>query len=60
MPVAFEKCVAGGGRVRTKTLSGRKFMHVCFKGDQSFAGHVKTKKSSSHGSKRKGALHSVR
>ena len=44
MPAAFQKCVAQGGRVRTKTLSGNKYMHICFKDGKSYAGEVKTKK----------------
>lgn len=41
MPQAFDNCVSGGGRVRTKKLGGGKYMHLCFKGGKSFAGHVK-------------------
>lgn len=46
-PQAFTKCVSGGGRVRTKELSGGRYMHICFPkgGGASVAGHVKTKKS---------------
>ena len=44
MPAAFDKCVASGGRVRTKTLGKGKYIHLCFKGGKSFAGHVKKKK----------------
>ena len=43
MPAAFDKCVASGGRVRTKTLGKGKYIHLCFKGGKSFAGHVKKK-----------------
>ena len=43
MPQAFDSCVARGGRVRTKTLKGGKYLHVCFKGGKSYAGHVKRK-----------------
>jgi len=44
MPKAFEKCVAQGGRVRTKKLSNGKYIHICFKDGKSYAGEVKTKK----------------
>ncbi len=47
MPAGFDKCVAGGGRVRTKKLGGGKFMRICFDSSGSHAGEVKTKKSSS-------------
>ena len=44
MPAAFTKCVAQGGRVRTKKLSKGRYMHVCFVGGKSYAGEVKKKK----------------
>lgn len=44
MPKAFTSCVKGGGRVRTKKLSGGKYIHLCFKGGKSYAGEVKQKK----------------
>jgi len=44
MPKAFEKCVAQGGRVRTKKLPNGKYIHICFKDGKSYAGHLKTKK----------------
>jgi hypothetical protein len=43
MPKQFESCVSEGGRVRTKTLKGGKYIHLCFKDGKSFAGEVKTK-----------------
>mgnify|MGYP001572380160 CR=1 FL=1 len=43
MPAAFDKCVKTGGRVRTKSLKGGKYIHLCVKGGKSTAGHVKTK-----------------
>lgn len=53
MPAAFEKCVAGGGRVRTKSLSGNKYIHVCFSNGKSTAGEVKIKKQAAVVGKRK-------
>ena len=44
MPKAFENCVANGGRVRTKKLSGGRYIRICFKGGKSYAGEVKKKK----------------
>ncbi|KKU88269.1 MAG: hypothetical protein UY18_C0017G0003 [Microgenomates group bacterium GW2011_GWF2_47_9] len=44
MPADFDKCVADGGKVRTKPLSGGKYMHICYdKEGKSHAGEVKTK-----------------
>ena len=43
MPKAFEDCVKNGGRVRTKKLSGGRYMHICFLNGKSYAGEVKTK-----------------
>jgi len=44
MPQAFANCVKSGGRVRTNKLSGGKYMHICFKDGESYAGEVKKKK----------------
>jgi len=45
MPAAFDACVKNGGRVRTKSgLKGGKYLHICYKGDKSYAGEVKKKK----------------
>ena len=44
MPKQFDACVSGGGRVRTKSLKGGRYIHICFpKGGGSVAGEVKTK-----------------
>lgn len=47
MPQAFDSCVANGGQVRTKKLSGGKYMHLCFPkdGGPSVAGEVKQAKT---------------
>ncbi len=42
-PIAFDNCVKDGGRVRTKTLSGGRYVHICFLNGKSYAGEVKTK-----------------
>jgi len=47
MPASFYKCVEEGGRVRTKKMSGGRYIHICFKGDKSYAGEVKTAKKQS-------------
>lgn len=45
MPKSFDRCVKGGGKVVTKSLSGHKYMHMCKdKGGKWHAGHTKTKK----------------
>ena len=44
MPAGFEKCQKEGGRIRTKTLSDGRYMHICFKDGKSYAGEVKKKK----------------
>ena len=44
MPKAFNRCVSSGGRVRTKKLSGGRYIHLCFKGGRSYAGEVKKSK----------------
>ena len=44
MPAGFDRCVKNGGRVRTKKLSGGRYMHICFLNGKSYAGEVKTAK----------------
>lgn len=44
MPKAFEKCIKDGGRVRTLSLSKRRYMRICYIDGKSFKGEVKTKK----------------
>lgn len=46
MPKAFDACVKNGGRVRTKSLKGGKYIHICFLKGKSYAGVVKTSKDS--------------
>ena len=46
MPAGFNRCVKGGGRVRTKKLSGGRYLHICFKDGQSYSGEVKKRKKS--------------
>ncbi len=45
MPKEFDNCVKAGGRVRTKTLKGDKYLHICFPkgGGPGIAGEVKSK-----------------
>jgi len=43
-PQAFESCIKRGGRVRTKSLKGGKYLHICILNGKSFAGEVKEKK----------------
>ena len=44
MPAGFDKCRAGGGKIRTKKLGGGKYMHICFLNGKSYPGEVKTRK----------------
>lgn len=45
MPADFERCQANGGKIRTKTLSGGKYMHICILNGKTYAGEVKKKKT---------------
>jgi len=47
MPKDFTQCVGGGGRVTTKSLNGRKYIHICYDKKGSHAGEVKTKQKAS-------------
>ena len=43
MPKAFDTCRKSGGKIRTKKLSGGKYVHICTLNGKSFRGNVKTK-----------------
>ena len=45
MPQAFENCVKNGGKVRTVTMPGDKYVHVCTINGKSYYGEVKKKKA---------------
>ena len=45
MPKAFLNCVKKGGRVRTIKPKAGKYMHICYLGGKSYAGEVKSTKS---------------
>lgn len=51
MPAAFDKCRAGGGKIRTKSLKGGKYMHICVPkgGGSSVGGYVKKRKGKTSG-----------
>jgi hypothetical protein len=53
MPAAFKRCVQSGGRVRTKSLSGGRYMRLCYKNGKSYAGEVKMKKKNIKKSRKK-------
>ena len=44
MPEAFDRCVANGGRVRTKKLGNSKYIHICFKDGKSYSGEIHLRK----------------
>lgn len=45
MPQKFESCRHMGGKIRTKSMTNGKYMHICIIGGKSFGGEVKKKKS---------------
>jgi len=45
MPATFLKCVRDGGKVRTVTMPGDKYVHVCTINGKSYYGEVKKKKA---------------
>jgi hypothetical protein len=53
MPKAFDACRRQGGHIRTKKLSGGRYIPICFKktkhGEKSYAGHVHHRKSARGG-----------
>lgn len=47
MPADFERAIAQGARVRTKKLSGGRYIYIAYLHGKSFAGEVHKKKKSS-------------
>jgi len=43
MPEPFLKCVREGGKVRTKSLKGGKYIRICYKNGKSYSGEVREK-----------------
>jgi hypothetical protein len=41
MPAEFDKCIKDGGKVITKKVNSKQYMHVCFINGKSYAGEVK-------------------
>ena len=46
MPQGFLNCVKKGGRVVTKKIDDKRYMHICYLDGKSYAGEVLYKKSS--------------
>lgn len=47
MPKDFTDCVNSGGKVVTKNLKGRRYIHICYgKDGKTYTGEVKTRKKS--------------
>jgi len=44
MSEKFYKCIADGGRVRTKQLGNGRYLHLCFLKGKSYAGEVRVNK----------------
>ena len=44
MPEAFDICRRNGGKIRTKSMGGGKYMHICILNGKTYAGEVKKKK----------------
>ena len=45
MPNLFDKCEKGGGKIRTISLKGNKYMHICILNGKTYSGEVKEKKA---------------
>ncbi len=43
MPANFDKCIADGGKVITKNVNAKQYIHVCYINGKSYSGEVKTK-----------------
>lgn len=46
MPASFDRCRAAGGEIRTKKINATQYIHICYLGNKSYPGEVKTKQGS--------------
>lgn len=54
MPSDFDKCVSDGGKVVTKNVNDKQYLHICYdKKGKPHAGEVRTKKKKSKEKSRK-------
>ena len=40
MPVGFDKCVAAGGRIRRRKLSGGRYQLICYLKGKAYPGEI--------------------
>jgi hypothetical protein len=52
MPAEFDKCKKDGGKIRTKSLSGGKYIHLCILNGKSVGGEVREAKKNTQGYKK--------
>lgn len=45
MPKGFDNCQAKGGKIRTLTLPGNKYVRICILNGKTHKGYVKKKKT---------------
>lgn len=41
MPKGFDMCRSKGGKIITKKINSKQYMHICYLGGKSFSGEVK-------------------
>ena len=52
MPADFDRCVKGGGKIRTKRLNAKEYVRYCILNGKSYRGHTKQYKKVLKGGKR--------
>lgn len=60
MPAGYMRCTrTHGSRVRAKSLSGGRYIPICFSGGKSYAGEVKTRKHKTGKSSRRAVVRRI-
>lgn len=44
MPIEFMNCYKGGGKIRTKKLSGGRIQKICYNAGNAYPGHIEKPK----------------
>lgn len=45
MPAGFNTCYKNGGKIKTKTMPGGRYMLICYIGGKSYPGEIKKRKN---------------
>lgn len=54
MPRLFNKCIANGGKIRTRTISKNRYRRICILDGKTYLGEIQIKKVAKKKKRKKG------